>query len=142
MTTFFPRNRLASLFLCLLHVCAGFAVASAATVSSPDSRIQVTVEVKKNLDPYPAEERLYYSATFKGKPLLLDSAFRLDFKGMPSIANGLLIKGETRRSMDETWKPVWGTRERIRNRANELEAGDRGGCGPQEKTELHCSRVR
>ena len=37
-------------------------------------------------------------SVYFGKPLLLDSGFRLDFKGMPSLANGLAIKGEKRRS--------------------------------------------
>jgi alpha-glucosidase len=93
----------------------------AAEVTSPNGRIRVAVEVKKNLDPYVPEDRLYYSATFDGKPLLLDSAFRLDFKGAPPIAAGLVIQSETRKALDETWRPAWGAFSRIRNHANELD---------------------
>ena len=68
-------------------------LSTAATVSSPNGRITVTVEVKENLEPYPAGKRLYYAVAFDGKPLLADSPFRLDFKGMPSIARDLAVDG-------------------------------------------------
>ncbi len=92
----------------------------ATVVSSPNNRIQITVEVKENLEPYPAGKRLYYSATFDGKPLLLDSPFRLDFKGAPPLARDLEITADKRRTIDDTWQPVWGTRKQIRNHANEI----------------------
>ena len=113
------RTRAAAIAALLVPGCLPALIAS--TVQSPGKRIQVTVEIKKNLEPYPAGERLYYSATFDGKPLLLDSPFRLDFKGMPSIAGDLAIKDERRRAFDENWKPAWGTRSPVHNRANELE---------------------
>ena len=92
----------------------------AATVASPNKRIAVTVEVKPGAAPDPSGGRLWYSVTFDGKPLLLDSPFQLDFVGAPSIAGGLAVTGEKRRSLRETWKPVWGTASSIANNANEL----------------------
>ena len=111
-------------------------LATAATVSSPNGRIAVTVDVKENLEPYPAGKRLYYAVAFDGKPLLADSPFRLDFKGMPSIARDLAVTGEKRRAIDETWAPVWGTRKQVRNRANELALSLEETGAPKRKLEF------
>ena len=120
----------------ILLVPAFTAFLSAATVSSPNGRITVTVDVKENLEPYPAGKRLYYSVAFDGKPLLADSPFRLDFKGMPPIARDLAVTGEKRRAIDETWQPVWGTRKQIRNRANELTLSLEETGAPKRKLEF------
>jgi len=92
----------------------------ATTVSSPDGNIVVTLEVKERLEPYPSGERLYYSVTYKGRVVLLDSPFGLDFKGMPPFAKDLSLQEERRREIDNTWKPVWGTHSSVRDHANEL----------------------
>ncbi len=93
---------------------------SAATVSSPSGDIVVTLEIKERLAPYPSGQRLYYSVSYKGKVVLLDSPFGLDFKGMPPFAEGLALQNERKSTIDDTWEPVWGTHARIRNHANEL----------------------
>jgi alpha-glucosidase len=97
-----------------------FSSSDGAVVSSPNNRISVAVEVKENLEPYPAGRRLYYSVTFDGKPLVLDSGFRLDFKGAPPLARDLAVTAENRRAIDESWEASWGIRKQMRNRANEL----------------------
>jgi len=120
-------------------ILAAFSAAilsTAATVSSPNGRITATVDVKENLEPYPAGKRLYYAVAFDGKPLLADSPFRLDFKGMPSIARDLAVTGEKRSSIDQTWEPVWGTRKQIRNRANELTLSLEETGAPKRKLEF------
>jgi alpha-glucosidase len=92
----------------------------AATVASPDGRIRFTVEVKELLDYFPAGPRLCYSVSVGGRAVLLNSPFGLEFKGMPPLAHHLVIKGEWRRSIDETWETVWGKHRQVQNRANEL----------------------
>ena len=108
----------------------------AATVSSPDGKIIVTVGVKEKLEPYPAGKRLYYSIAFGGKPILEDSPFRLDFKGMPPVAKNLVIRGEQRRAINETWKPVWGTRKQIANHANQITLSLQETKPPERRLEL------
>jgi alpha-glucosidase len=112
--------RLAHVSVVFLVLLATALSLSAGSVSSPDRRIVVTVDVKENPAPYVPGKRLYYSVMFEGKPLLLDSAFQIDFKGMPSIATDLRIMGERRRAIRETWKPTYGTTSLISNNANEL----------------------
>lgn len=95
-------------------------IVQAAVVKSPDGRIAVTVQIQEKLEPYPAGERLYYSVTLDGKTILLDSPFRLDFKGMPSIATGLKISEKSTKKIKESWTPVWGTQSQYVNHCNEL----------------------
>lgn len=92
----------------------------AVTVASPSGNITVTLDVKERLEPYPMGRRLYYSVTYKGKAVLLDSPFGLDFKGMPPFSRDLSIENEKMSTIDNTWEPVWGTHARIRNHATEL----------------------
>ncbi len=105
--------------LTVLVLFLSVAVLSAAVITSPNGRIAVTVEIKRNLEPYPTGERLYYGVAFDGKPVLLDSPFRVDFKGMPSIAEGLEIIDESRRSVNDSWKPVWGKSSLVVDAYNE-----------------------
>ena len=42
----------------------------------------MTVGVKERLEPYPSGPRLYYSVTFRGKAVFLDSPLGLDFAGI------------------------------------------------------------
>ncbi|MBN1479527.1 glycoside hydrolase family 97 protein [candidate division KSB1 bacterium] len=92
----------------------------AATVSSPDARIVVTAEIKANPEPYPVGEHLYYSIQKDEHTILLDSPFRIDFKGMPAIATGLSIVDVKHHAAYETWQPVCGTHAQITTSYNEL----------------------
>lgn len=108
-------KHLLTIFLLVITV-ASFGAA----VSSPNGKIAVNVEVKSLLEPYPAGERFYYSVTFNGAPILLDSPFRLDFKGQPPLAKDLAVVDEARRSVNETWKTVWGKSSSVLNAYNEM----------------------
>ena len=90
------------------------------TAASPNGRIVFQANIKEELEPHPVGKRLYYSVAVNGKPVILDSGFRIDFKDAPSLARDLAISGETRRSIDETWETRFGTHSRVRNHANEL----------------------
>ena len=93
---------------------------TAATVSSPDNKITVSIDIKENLEPYPAGERLYYAVKKNGQSILVDSPFRLDFRGMPSFAKDLSIVDEKASSMNDTWESDWGKHSTIVNNYNEL----------------------
>ena len=89
-------------------------------MDNPVSDIVVNLEITERLAPYPTGQRLYYSVSYKGKVVLLDSPFGLDFKGMSPFAEGLTLQNERKSTVDDTWEPVWGTHSRIRNQSNEL----------------------
>jgi len=106
----------AVLFLVILSASA----TDAATLSSPDGRIVVGIEVKDRLEPYPPGPRLYYSVAVDGRAVLLDSALALDFKDAAAFGRNVRIGNEQRRSIDSTWQTVVGKSRDVRDRANEL----------------------
>ncbi|MBN1561407.1 glycoside hydrolase family 97 protein [candidate division KSB1 bacterium] len=101
----------------ILSLCTNL---SAATVTSPDGKIVVTLGIKENLEPYPVGERLYYSVQKSGQAILLDSPFRLDFKDMPPLAKGLAIVDQQTRTINETWSTPFGSHSTIVNSYNEM----------------------
>lgn len=75
-----------------------------AALSSPDGKLNVRIESK--------DERLVYSATLDGRPVVLESA--LAFGPWKSAKAGK--RGRTRNS----WKPVYGERSEIPDRYNSV----------------------
>src|SRR5712671_563181 len=82
------------------------------TVASPDGRNKVGVAVH--------EGKLYYILNRDGGPLLLPSMLGFEFKGAPTLRDGLKITGSTRSTHDETWTQPWGEVARVRDHHNEL----------------------
>ncbi len=64
--------------------------------------------------------RLHLSLTRRGEAILAPSPLGLTFREGGALGP-LRITSTRRRRIDETWKPVWGTTSRVRNRAEELE---------------------
>jgi alpha-glucosidase len=105
--------------LILITLCV-VAVSFSTTVLSPNGKIAASVDLKELLEPHPAGERLYYSVSLNGAPLILDSPFRIDFKGQPAIAKDLSITDQSQRTVNETWKTVLGKSSSVVNSCNEL----------------------
>ena len=115
------RLSLAAMILApILFSDAGVTASEPISVSSPDGRIQVHLSIKEKLDPYPAGTRLYYSVSVDGREILLDSPFGIDFKDMSPIARDLAIKDQSRRTVRETWKPVYGKSNLVLDHYKEL----------------------
>ncbi|MEV8378749.1 glycoside hydrolase family 97 catalytic domain-containing protein [Kribbella sp. NPDC056861] len=85
---------------------------SAQVVESPDRELKVAVETVNG--------RLSYSVNSRGRVLVGTSGLGVDLAGRPSLTQGMSIESVERRSIDETWKPVWGTASSVRNHASEL----------------------
>ncbi len=103
-------------------ICLAFSVAATAlivpalggqaSVTSPDGRNQVTIQVD--------EGRLYYSLTRDGRALILPSLLGFEFRGAPPLRDSLRITDTTRDTHDETWTQPWGEVARVRDHHNEL----------------------
>jgi alpha-glucosidase len=91
---------------------AGTTLHAQAHVTSPDGRNQVTVEIR--------EGRLYYSLSRDGRALLLPSLLGFEFRGAPTLRDGLRITDTTRQSHDEWWTQPWGEVARVHEHYNEL----------------------
>jgi alpha-glucosidase len=103
-------------------ICLAFSLAAAtliapplqgqASVTSPDGRNQVTLQVRG--------ARLYYSLTRDGRALILPSLLGFEFRGAPPLRDSLRITDTTRDTHDETWTQPWGEVARVRDHHNEL----------------------
>ncbi len=97
--------------------------ASPQQLASPNGDLRISVGIREHLEPDPAGARLYYSLGYRGRDVLLDSPFGLDFVGQSPIAGNLAIVSVERRTGDETWRRVWGKRTEVADRYNELKLG-------------------
>jgi alpha-glucosidase len=91
------------------------------TLSSPAGKVKITVEIKENKIAHPGERRLYWSAAYRGMPVLVDSSFEVEFKGMPPLGRDLAVRKSGLKTLEETWRRVWGKRAQVTNQAAELE---------------------
>ena len=90
-------------------------------VASPGGKVKIAVEIKENKAKFPGERRLYWSATFKGLPVLVDSSFGLEFKGAPPLGKDLAVTKSATRAISDTWQRVWGKRKSVLDSAGELQ---------------------
>ncbi|MEV0778125.1 glycoside hydrolase family 97 protein [Streptomyces sp. NPDC050428] len=81
------------------------------TIASPNGRLLVTVRV--------VDGRLCYQVARNGRNLVALSGLGLDLAGRPSLTGGLVLESARRRTIDETWRPVWGADAHVRNQARE-----------------------
>ncbi len=115
---------------------AGLNLGASAQVESPDGKVQIHISVKEKLDPYPLGKRIYYSILFRGKEILLDSPFGLDFKDMPPLARDLVITGEKRQTIKANWETVLGKNKNILDHCNELRLQLEEAFGLKRRMEL------
>ena len=87
--------------------------AQAATVSSPDGRIVVTLDVTGEGVPY-------YSVTRDGKPVIDQSDLGFNFTDSPPMRRDFKIIGETTATADTRWEQPWGEKRFIRDNHHEL----------------------
>ncbi|WP_433308942.1 glycoside hydrolase family 97 catalytic domain-containing protein [Micromonospora sp. CA-269861] len=88
------------------------AVNDGQAVRSPDGTLGVAVSDDGG--------RLSYSVTNRGKVVVGASGLGLDLAGRPSLTEAMSVVSVQRRTIDETWKPLWGTDGAVRNHAREL----------------------
>ncbi|RKN20934.1 hypothetical protein D7147_08950 [Micromonospora musae] len=81
-------------------------------VKSPDGSLGVAISAE--------DGRLTYSVTNHGKVVVGASGLGIDLAGRPSLTQAMSIESVERRTIDETWKPLWGTDAKVRNHAREL----------------------
>jgi alpha-glucosidase len=81
-------------------------------VSSPDGKINITIEVIKG--------QIFYSASKENNSIIGKSKLGFEFKNMPLLGNKVDIIHTESRSFNETWEQPWGEKRLIENRYDEL----------------------
>ena len=89
------------------------APAWAATVSSPDGRIVITVDVDNEGKPF-------YEVAQAGKPLIARSHLGFNFTDEDPLRRNMKVEGETRATVDTRWEQPWGERRWVADKHNEL----------------------
>ena len=129
MRMYAPRFARALPFAALLMTfTANAAAQDTISVSSPDGRNKVGVAVN--------EGKLYYILSRDGASLLLPSMLGFEFKGAPTLRDGLRITGTKRATHDETWTQPWGEVSRVRDHHNELRVSVAENAAPERRFDL------
>lgn len=85
----------------------------AATISSPDNKIVVSVDTDN-------EGRVTYSVTRNGKLLIAPSHLGFLLTDSYPMARGFALESEEKVSGDDVWEQPWGERRFVRDKYNEL----------------------
>lgn len=78
---------------------------------SPDNKIEIIVGTENGIP--------YYEVYADGKSVIDKSMLGFEFKNEPTFKDSLEIINIEKRNFDETWKPIYGTDEYVRNNFNE-----------------------
>ncbi|MCP4453089.1 MAG: glycoside hydrolase family 97 protein [Planctomycetes bacterium] len=102
-------NRLLSITWCMgvLFPLSVFAQETVETVS-PDGRIKMSVTVKSLGAPYEPGPRLYYSVSYRGNPVILDSPMALWFQEAPACGPGDMIMLIEQKYIRDAWDTTGG----------------------------------
>src|SRR5258706_15567303 len=101
---------------------------NAATVSSPDGRLILTIETTTE-GTNPPTPHLAYQVSFRGKVLVQPSALRLDLESQPPLSNNVQMVNTTASSEDHTYEFVTGKPSQVRDHYNALRVDLRGPSG-------------
>lgn len=90
-----------------------FFIAKAQQIQSPDGNLVLSFELKNKVP--------YYNLTYKGKTVVKPSLLGIElYNDDWGLMDGFLLTKNEASTFDETWKPVWGEYNSIRNHYNEL----------------------
>ncbi len=90
------------------------------SLASPDGELSLTLQIKRRMEPYPAGNRLYYSLSYKGTSLLLDSPTAIELKNMEQWSSHFKVLKTTKSSQNQKWTRVWGKRKQVVDSYNQI----------------------
>jgi alpha-glucosidase len=102
--------------LLLLFGAISFAHGQSITVPSPDGALCFTISIDSAES---TQGSLFYELTFKGEPVIVRSSLGLITVDLPCWLDHFTLTGNTRRSVDQSWHPLYGERNTVRDRYNE-----------------------
>jgi hypothetical protein len=82
---------------------------------SPDGKVKVVFSLLRGTP--------HYRIDYDGEPIIVASSLGFTFRKAEPLVGGFRIAGSQTSTLDETWRPVWGQRNQIRNHYNELRVG-------------------
>jgi alpha-glucosidase len=110
-----PRLAAHALIPIFIVAVAAAPLAAQVSVTSPDGRNRVTVELIRG--------QLTWRLDRDARALILPSVLGFEFRGAPRLRDSLSITDSARQSHDEWWTQPWGEVARVRDHHNELALG-------------------
>lgn len=83
------------------------------SIKSPDGRLSLTFKLTPEGEPT-------YALNIGYKPVILPSKMGIEAKDIPAFTAGCTVKSVDTTLVDETWKPVWGEVNQIRNNYRQM----------------------
>ena len=98
----------------IIAIIWALGIVNAQELKSPDGHLTMQFSLKNDGTPT-------YQLTYKGKPVIKSSKLGLELKNdKKSLLNSFIVTNTSATTFDDTWKPVWGEVNTIRNHYNEL----------------------
>lgn len=88
-------------------------VAVGQEIKSPNGNLEMEFSLQENGIPT-------YELTYKGQPVIEESRLGLELKKQEDLTENFKVEDIKTSEFDETWKPVWGEVDEIRNHYNEI----------------------
>lgn len=105
---------------CVLMAEVEIRAEGAIEVKSPDGKVVVSFDLR---DVLGIERCAVYSVSYEGTTIIAESRLGLDIKDSESLGVGVEVEGVKHRSSNTTWRPVYGEREDIPDRYNQVRIG-------------------
>ncbi len=99
--------------LTILCLCLWWHAGRAEEIKSPNGQLTLQFTLQSGGVPT-------YHLTYKSRDVIKTSKLGFDLKNAPALTSGFAVAGDTQRTFDEIWQPVWGEVKTIRNHYNEL----------------------
>src|SRR5450755_3127157 len=96
--------------LVLIAAVTAAAQTGPVVLKSPDGAVEISMQA--------AGGQLAYRVAFRGQPVIEWSNLGLTLEGSPALGPAVRIESSQTSSLDETWVPVQGKANPIRNRYN------------------------
>ena len=106
------------LALVLLTVVTAAAQTGPVVLKSPNQALEISIATVRGQSVQAAGGQLAYRVAFRGQPVLEWSNLGLLLEGAPALGPAVRIETSQASSQDETWKPVHGKANPIRNQYN------------------------
>jgi alpha-glucosidase len=104
--------------LVVLAALTATAQTAPVALKSPDGALEISIATVRGQAAQTAGGQLAYRVTFRGQPLIQWSNLGLRLEGSPALGPAVRIESSQMSSHDETWTPVEGKANPIRNRYN------------------------
>ncbi len=101
-----------SLNLLFVLRCNSFNDIKKSIISSPDGKLNIEVIIEEGVP--------YYKVSYKNSEVIGLSKLGFQFQNIESMNDSFIVTETLNNSVDQSWKPVYGTSNIIRNHYNEL----------------------